>query len=110
VSKKAAPPNITTLYQHGINVSGYPRDPDCWPPFRAPLFEVTEDPRSGVRFTSCIAIPAPHYPALRRAVAFGLSEAEREAIHAFLRGTDSENCPTVAAPVGGGSAENLTLF
>ena len=48
------------------------------------LFEVTEDPRSGVRVTSCVAIPVPHYPALRRALAFGLNEAERDAVHEFL--------------------------
>jgi hypothetical protein len=81
VSKKTAPP-IVTLYQHGIDVTGYPRDPDSWPPFRSPLFEVTEEP-GGVR-TECIALPVPHGPALRRALAFGLSEAERAAIHEFL--------------------------
>ena len=85
MSKKTAPPPpIVTLYQHGIDVTHYDRDPDLWPPFRSPLFEVTEDPRSGVRVTSCVAIPVPHGPALRRALAFGLSPAERDAIHEFL--------------------------
>lgn len=85
MSKKPPTPALFVRYtQHGLDVTEYPRDPDVWPPFRSPLFVVTEDPRSGVRTVECEAIPVPHYPALRRAVAFGLSEAERDAIHFYL--------------------------
>ena len=108
MSKSKPAPPIVTLYQHGIDVTAYPRDPDAWPPFRSPLFEVTEG-ADGVRTTECIALPVPHYPALRRALAFGLSEAERDAIHEFLRGTDPEKRPTPPEPARG-TAENLTLF
>ncbi len=101
------PAPIVRYTQHGIDVTDYPRDPELWPPFRSPLFEVTET--AGVRTTECIALPVPHGPALRRALAFGLSEAERDAIHAFLRGTDSEKRPTPLEPARG-TAENLTLF
>lgn len=87
MSKKTAQP-IRILYtQHGIDVTAYPRDPDSWPPFRSPLFEVAEGMSGmapGERWTSCIAIPEPRRATLRRAVAFGLSEAERDAIHEFL--------------------------
>lgn len=80
---KKPPAPIVRYTQHGIDVTDYDRDPELWPPFRSPLFEVAEGP-GGVRMTECIAIPVPHGPALRRALAFGLSEAERDAIHEFL--------------------------
>lgn len=81
MSKPKSDP-VVRYTQHGLDVTDYPRDPELWPPFRSPLFEVTEGP--GVRTTECIALPVPHYPALRRALAFGLSPAERDAIHEFL--------------------------
>lgn len=77
------PAPIVRYIQHGIDVTHYDRDPELWPPFRSPLFEVTER-ADGVRTTECIALPVPHGLALRRALAFGLSEAERDAIHEFL--------------------------
>lgn len=102
------PAPIVRYIQHGIDVTHYDRDPELWPPFKSPLFEVTER-ADGVRTTECIALPVPHGPALRRALAFGLSPAERDAIHEFLRGTDPEKRPTPPEPARG-TAENLTLF
>ena len=84
MSKRPPTPAPVVRYtQHGLDVTDYPRDPELWPPFRSPLFEVTEGP-GGVRTIECIALPVPHGPALRRALAIGLSEAERDAIHEFL--------------------------
>lgn len=68
------------LYQYGsIPVSAVDIED---PPFKAPLFEEHE---GRVR---CLSIPRKPtlgaYPALRRAVAFGLTPPEKQAIHVLL--------------------------